>query len=707
MTGPTAGVSPAAPFLPVPGGFARTILDTAAALVVVLDPAGRVVYLNAACERLVGFTLDEVRGQVLWPFVLLPDEQQGVEAVFARLVAGDFPTRHENHWQTRSGEQQLIMWTNTALLSADGAVEFVVGTGVNVTAERRAEQARAHSEARFRALFDNFPDGVVLIDPHDPAVPWRIVDCNDAFCRMNGYGREQLLGQSIDLLHDTALMAGHGPRLLEWIRQERHALGEGLHRRQDGSTFPIETSSSLVELDGLELVLGMDRDVSERKRTEQKLQELRDRLDYEARHDSLTGLPNRALLADRLELELARATRSGQGVAVMFIDLDDFKRVNDTLGHAAGDRLLREVARRLRAAVRPGDTVARMSGDEFVVVVPELQGEHPAARVARRLQRALALPFDLGGQSVTLRCSVGISLRPQDGAQVDQLLQQADMAMYRAKAAGKNDLCFFSPAMNLEALERQRIETRLRQALDSNGFHLHYQPQFEILSGRLVGLEALLRWTDAELGSVSPARFIPVAEDSGLIVPLGAWVLDEACRQVAAWGLEVPVAVNVSPTQLMRGDFTETVRAALQSHGLRGSALKLELTERLVVRDPGLAGRRLARLQGLGVQLSMDDFGAGESAISSLLALPVDELKLDRSLMAGLGHTPESQRVVGALLALARGLNLPVVAEGVETPEQLAALRSLGCAAVQGYLTGRPAAPAALAALLGAASPSA
>ena len=573
----------------------------------------------------------------------------------------------------------------------DGEIELVVATGLDVTNERRMRLELEESETRFRALFERSGDGVVLIDPHDPEVPWRIVECNDAFARMNGYERHELIGRTVDVLHEHNLMARDGDRLLQWIRdQGEEARGEGTHRRRDGTVFPVESSSSVIVLGGHELVLGLDRDITERKRAEAQLHALNTQLAHEAHHDVLTGLPNRLMLMNRLGQDLARTARTGTQLAVMFVDLDDFKRVNDTLGHAAGDELLGEVSRRLTGIMRPSDTVARVGGDEFVVVVPDLHSAHHAARVARRVQEAVQIPVFVGGMSVTVGCSVGISVCPQDGVTASDLLRHADLAMYEIKKEGKNAVRFFAPAMDAAARTRLRLETRLRAAIAEETLSVHYQPQVDVRSGELVGLEALARWTDVDLGVVGPDEFIPVAEDTGLIVPLGAWVLDEACRQAAEWALTVPVAVNVSPAQLMRLDFPATVRDILRRHGLAPERLKLELTERLTVRDPALAARQLTQLRALGVLLSLDDFGSGQSAVASLMTLPLQEMKLDRGLLAGVTEDPATWQVMGALVALARGLNIPVVVEGVETDVQLKALQALGCTTVQEYLTGRP-----------------
>jgi len=683
---------------PTPTGALRTrhdvtttTFDITAALIIVLDRAGRIIRFNPACERLAGLREADIVGQLLWPLVLDDTEAERAAAAYAQLQPGQAAATYRNSSVNAQGKRRYLNWTLTQLQDAAGQIDLVVATGLDVTEERQAHLARQESEARFRALFERSGDGVVLIDPHDPRVPWRIVECNAAFERMNGYAQGALIGQSIDLLHTEPLMAQKGNWLLDWVRaQGEEALAESTHRHHNGSVFPIETRSSLIILGGKELVLGIDRDISERKRAEAQLRGLNEQLAFEAHHDALTGLPNRAKLIDQLTLELDRARRSGAAVAVMFVDLDDFKRVNDTLGHAAGDELLRIVAERVRRTLRPSDTIARVGGDEFVVLIPDVRDMHHTARVARRLQDAVALPVTLGGLVITVGSSIGISFSCPETSDVDELLRHADLAMYEIKKESKNGVRFFEPVMNAASQARMRMEARLHQAIAEKSLTLHYQPQVDVESGQLVGLEALARWTDAELGVVSPGEFIPIAEDTGQIVALGTWVLDEACRQAAEWALNIPVAVNVSPAQLLRPDFLDTVASTLERHQLPPHHLKLELTERLALRDPQLAAQQLGSLRALGVTLSLDDFGAGQSAFASLLNLPLQELKLDRSLLKHITEDPASWQVLGALLSLARGLHLPVVVEGVETPMQLEVLRALECGTVQGYLTGRP-----------------
>lgn len=420
--------------------------DITPALIVVLDREARIRRFNAACERLIGHREAEVIGEVLWPLVLDAPEAARAQAVYDAMTPGHPIGPYENYWVTPQGERRYITWATTHLLGADGHIELVVATGLDVTEERRTRLEREESEARFRALFEHSGDGVVLIDPHDAVIPWRIVECNEAFARMNGYGVHELIGQSIDLLHENDLMARQGKTLLEWVRaQGSEAKGQGTHRRRDGRVFPIETSSSLVTLGGHELVLGIDRDISDRRRIEGELRRLNDRLAHDAQHDALTGLPNRVMLMECLLQEQTRVERNSAQLAVMFVDLDDFKCVNDSLGHAAGDAVLREVAERMQRALRPCDTVARVGGDEFVVVVADLQGVPHAARVARRVQEAVMRPICVAGEEIRVGCSVGISLSPQDGTQADDLLRHADLAMYEIKKEGKSAVRFFSP----------------------------------------------------------------------------------------------------------------------------------------------------------------------------------------------------------------------------------------------------------------------
>jgi len=435
---------------------------------------------------------------------------------------------------------------------------------------------------------------------------------------------------------------------------------------------------------------GTGTDITARKISEQRIHHI-------AQHDVLTGLPNRSLLQDRLGQAIAYSTRSGHPVWVMLIDLDRFKFVNDSMGHKAGDVLLMTVAARLRSALRDTDTVARLSGDEFVVILTEHHDEHLSADIVQRLMDSVARPVMLGSTEFFVTCSIGVAVYPTDGAPADSLIEHADIAMYRAKKLGRNNFQFYTPAMNEEALERVRIEGALRNALERNEFILHYQPQVDLASGKIVGMEALIRWQHPELGMVAPNRFIGVAEETGLIVPIGAWVMRTACAQNKAWqdaGLgRLRVAVNLSARQFGAANLQDEIKTVLDDTALAPDCLEIELTESLFMSDVGLAVELLHSLKALGVNLSIDDFGTGYSSLSYLSRFPIDVLKIDRSFVADITRDANDAAIVASIVALAHNLKLSVIAEGVETEEQLDYLRRHGCDEVQGYYFSRPLPP--------------
>ncbi len=419
-----------------------------------------------------------------------------------------------------------------------------------------------------------------------------------------------------------------------------------------------------------------------------------ERISYLALHDPLTGLPNRMCAGDRLSQALAHAHRTGRRVALLFVDLDNFKGVNDSLGHSVGDRLLREVAERLRLTLRETDTLSRQGGDEFLIILPELKEGEAAARVAEDILKQLAQPFCIDGQDLYTTLSVGVAVHPEDGRDFETLLKNADTAMYKAKEEGKNTYRFFAESMNRIAEDRMRLRQWLRQGLDQGHFELHYQPQLDLASGRVFGAEALLRLRHPGVGLVGPDRFIPVAEESGLIVPIGEWVLREACRQAEAWrragAPDISVAVNISAVQFRRGDLAAQVEAALVASGLPPQALELELTESVLMENADAAVRSLGRLAALGVRLAIDDFGTGYSSLAYLKRFRVDRLKIDRSFVRDILADPEDATIVGAVIQMARGLRLRTLAEGVEDEATRDFLIAQGCDEVQGYLFGRP-----------------
>jgi len=426
-----------------------------------------------------------------------------------------------------------------------------------------------------------------------------------------------------------------------------------------------------------------------------QLNTARERARHLATHDQLTGLANRSLFHDRLEQAVAGARRARQKLAVLFVDLDGFKSINDTLGHAVGDGLLRGIARRIASCLRETDTAARLGGDEFAVMLTNLGNELDAATVARKIVAALGEPLQFRQQSTTIRCSIGIATFPRDAQDAEALLKRSDTAMYHAKQRGGSRFDFYTDDMNAAIQRRVALEDRLRTALDQDEFVVHYQPQFDLTRGRIIGAEALLRWKHPELGLVSPAHFLPIAEETGLIVPIGDWILRTACDQNARWNREghrgLRVSVNVSSQQFLEPGLADVVKSALDQSGLVPISLELEITESSLLRDVEVTVNTLRRLKDLGVRLAIDDFGTGYSSLAYLKRLPIDVLKIDQSFIRALTTDPADATITQTIVQLAAGLNLTTIAEGVETLEQLLLLGSYGCSRMQGFLFGKPA----------------
>jgi predicted signal transduction protein with EAL and GGDEF domain/FixJ family two-component response regulator len=465
----------------------------------------------------------------------------------------------------------------------------------------------------------------------------------------------------------------------------------------------VEVAERGAEGQALRLA-GVVHDITRRKDAEEQIRRL-------AYYDPLTGLPNRLLFVEQLERALAQASRHGRRLAIMFVDLDNFKRVNDTLGHRAGDELLCKASSRLAAALRAHDSVARnapeadeaagaavqhiarLGGDEFIVMLTDVQVPDKVAGVAQRLVQTLAEPIVVQGTEVFVGGSVGVASYPEDGTDIDTLLMNADTAMYRAKAAGRGGFQLYDRSMNARALDRLHMETRLRRALERDEFVLHYQPRVDVVSGRIVGAEALIRWQDPERGLLPPAEFIPLVEDAGLVIPIGEWAIQTVCRQSAAWmaaGLNpAPIAVNLASTHLRERGLPARVAQALAEHGVPASCLEIEVTESILLADPELSVSIAQELATMGVTLSIDDFGTGYSSMGYLKKLPIAALKIDRSFVRDLETDPDDAAIVSAIVALAHSLKLKVVAEGVETPAQLAFLQSVHCDEYQGFLTSR------------------
>jgi diguanylate cyclase (GGDEF)-like protein/PAS domain S-box-containing protein len=544
--------------------------------------------------------------------------------------------------------------------------------------EARADRRLAAS------LYEHSPQGVMISDARH-----RIVGVNPAFTRITGWARAEVLGR-----RDNMLSAGRdAPGLRAEIESALAAgdswVGELWSRRSDGEVFP-ENRTIVAVRDREQQIshyLNLFSDISAEKFAAERIHRL-------AHFDATTELPNRVLLQDRLLNAINRAARAGSRLALLFLDLDGFKLINDNFGHSAGDEVLRQVGVRLTSRLRKADVVARIGGDEFAVVLSEVGQDSDIQVICGELLEVITEPYALGGETGHVSTSIGIAVFPDDGSDVQTLLKHADAAMYQAKENGKNRYAFYEPEMNRRAEERLELTRQLRQALDRDQFSLCYQPQFDLASGNVVGVEALIRWRDENGGMVEPTRFIPLAEDTGLIVALGAWALEEACRHAQQWraqGLDFGrLAVNVSGRQFHGEGLREAVAAALHKSGLPGELLELEITETWVMEGPFKAEKQMRALHEMGVHLVIDDFGLANSSMAYLKRFPVQKLKIDRSFIRDIPADSDDAAIVSAIIAMGHSLGLRVVAEGVETAEQSAFLRGTGCDEAQGYLFGRP-----------------
>ena len=568
----------------------------------------------------------------------------------------------------------------------------------NIETVERHVAALRESEEQFRSAFDYAAIGMALVSPEG-----RWLQVNDSLCDIVGYTERELLGMSFqDITHpdETATVSQHVRQLLEGGLPAYQTEKRYVHK--EGREVWIFLSASKVrdsQSDSARLIFQV-QDITDRKRAEHRLL-------HDAFHDTLTGLPNRALFTDRLKLALARAKRLGaQQFAVLFLDLDRFKVINDSLGHMVGDQLLVGIARRLEACLRPGDTVARLGGDEFTILLEDIADGREAIEVAKRVEVELSLPFNLSGHEVFTTASIGIAPSSTGYERPEDMLRDADTAMYRAKSQGKSRHVVFDKAMHAHALNLLHLETDLRRAIERREFAVHYQPIVCLSTGAVRGFEALLRWQHPQHGLVPPLDFIPVAEETGLILPIGEWALGEACRQMRAWQEEFPseparfISVNLSGRQFANPDLIEQIRHALSATGLAPECLKLEITESVVMENIETTIEMLRQLRDFGVESAIDDFGTGYSSLSYLHRFPSSILKIDRSFVGRMTENNENTEIVRTIVMLARNLGMKVVAEGVETEGQLAHLRALGCDYAQGYLFSRPAAAPAATLLL-------
>jgi diguanylate cyclase (GGDEF)-like protein/PAS domain S-box-containing protein len=646
----------------------RELFENANDLVYTHDLAGIITSMNISGERISGYSRNELLGTHIQSLVAPEHVERARDAMDRKLRGETTATFYEVDMLGKDG-RRIPLELSTRLVFHDGEAVGVQGMGRDVS-ERKT------SEARYRLLFERNLAGVFRTgaDGH-------ILECNDACARIFGFeSREAFLAADAN---DLYFVDDERERVVQMLREQRQISNlELCLRRRDGSTVWVLENVSLLDGDILE---GTIIDITDRKHAQKQME-------YQAYHDSLTLLPNRLLFRDRIGVALAHARRNTRSSAVMFLDLDQFKLVNDTLGHTVGDRLLQVIGSRLVTCVRAEDTVARMGGDEFTVLLSDLHDRRGAAAVAQKILEAVRHPVIVDEHELYVTTSVGIAIFPDDGQDAEALLKNADRAMYRAKELGRDNYQYATAAKFEIAEGRLAMERRLRHALERDEFVLHYQPMVEIATGRLVGAEALVRWNHPESGLIQPEDFIPIAEETQLIVPLGAWVLRTACMQMKAWhdaghpGLRV--AVNLSPRQFQDRELVAMVERVLAETHFPAPLLDLEITESTAMQNAELSLSILNRLKEMGIRISIDDFGTGYSSLSYLKRFPIDTVKIDQDFVRDL--TSDDAAIISAVISMARALNLRVIAEGVETEEQLAFLRREQCAEMQGFLYSQP-----------------
>lgn len=646
----------------------------------ITDSDGHIEYVNPEFERLTGYSAEEIKGKT--PALLRSGHHD--RPFYAQLwhcikqgdnYRGTLINRRKNGELFH--EEKVI----TPLKDESGNITHFVSTGRDITERIQVETERK----RLASILEATPDLVAI---HAPDGHLRYLNSSGRRLLELG-GNATLEGRCLkDIFpEDTAekLLVD----VIPYVRQHRYWTGETVLNFREGESLPVSLvviahSGEKGEVEELSIIA---RDISERHRYEKELR-------HQATHDALTNLPNRFYLIDYFTQALERARRNNRCIALLFLDLDNFKRINDSLGHATGDRLLQQVALRLIECLRPSDTIVRHGGDEFTVMADDLACVESALIVLRKLQAAFEQPIKLGHHEVYVTFSTGIALYPHDGTGVEDLLRHADTAMYQAKGIGSNQYCFYTPEMNAHGHEYLEMEADLRHALENREFRIYCQPQIDLLTGHMVGAEVLLRWQHPSRGLVSPVEFIPLLETSGLIIPVGEWVVREACRLHRDWcsaGFDaLRVSVNVSAAQFRDGNLVEIIGRILREEGMQGNCLELEITENIVMRDPITAAAILDTLHAMGVRTAIDDFGTGYSSLAYLKQFSLNVLKIDQAFVGDLGRDRSDEAIVEASISLAQKLGMETVAEGVETREQLVFLQERGCNMVQGYFLSRP-----------------
>jgi diguanylate cyclase (GGDEF)-like protein/PAS domain S-box-containing protein len=660
-------------------------LQAAANSIMITDLTGAIVWTNPAFSAQSGYSAQEVLGNN--PRLLASGKQDKhfYAQMWATITSGKV-WRGEVVNRRKDGSFYAEEMTITPVLSQLSGITHFVAIKQDITERKQVEQSLQQAEEKYRAIFEDAVVGIFQITPEG-----RPLSINLALAEMTGYDSpEDLLAEVTNVAEQLFVDSGRMGELRQVLAEKSVVRGAEveIYRRDRTKKWVLANMRAVRDAGGNILFYeGTVEDITDRKVAEERVQFL-------AYYDALTGLPNRILLQDRLTKALASARRQKGKVALLFLDLDRFKDINDSLGHSVGDLVLKEVAERLEKWAREQDTVARLGGDEFIIVLTAAKDGADAAVAAERIMNAMTAACVIQGRSLSISCSVGISIFPEHGKDGETLIKNADAAMYSAKESGRNRFRFFTDDMNAQVVERLTLENSLRLALGREELFLVYQPQMDIATGRIIGLEALLRWQHPELGLVPPDRFIRIAENSGLIVPIGEWVLRTACSQARKWQdeglLAVPVAVNVSAVQFRQEGFRELIQRVLHETGLAPQYLELELTESLLLSNADVTSSVLQELKAMGLKLAIDDFGTGYSSLSYLKHFPVSKLKIDRSFIRDVAVNPDDAAITTAIISMAKSLNLKVIAEGVENEAQMSFLRAHQCDEIQGYYFSKP-----------------
>jgi len=656
----------------------RAVVETLNEGLLITDGDDRILFSNERMAAMTGYPIPEMVGRPASELFLAPKDWPAIDERNRRRLRGQ-SERYEVEMRRKDGSRFFAEVNAIPFRSAEGRVVGTLGAITDITERKRAEDSLRRSAREYRDLFESANDAILILRPESQM----ILEVNRKAAEMYGLHRDQIVGMSLkNFTRDV-------PRSEEQIRRIlREGASENLetvHFHRDGTPIDLLVSSSVVEYRGERAILSVCRDITESKRAKQEIERL-------AYHDALTDLPNRARFADRLEIALSQARREGHRLAILFLDLDRFKVVNDSLGHKVGDLLLQKVALRLSQLIRGGDTLARLGGDEFIILLSRINHEDDASRVAQNVLGLFKRPFLIGERELYVTASIGISLFPRHGEDRESLVKNADIAMYRAKQEGRDNFQFHTSQHTHDAIRRLALETDLRKALDQEEVGVHFQPLVDVRAGTLVGAEALARWEHPSRGRLPPSEFIPVAEETGLIVPLGEQILRAACTRMRKWHVEgrpgLRLSVNLSARQFQQQELARRVDAVLRETGLAPETLELEITESVAMRDVVASVVALRALKDLGVRITIDDFGTGYSSLSYLKKFPIDTIKIDQAFVHDVCIDANDAAIVRAAIVMAQELKIDVIAEGVETPEQLEFLRSRACHVMQGHLFG-------------------